>query len=108
MCAGRSRSKQPPRDRILLLLLYTAGLRVSEACDLRWREMRARGDAGQLTVCGKARSRVAPRGDVTRGVEHTRCRAVVRNQQATDIYYPDSPRQCSAGARKEQRHEDSE
>jgi integrase/recombinase XerD len=42
-----------PRDRVLLLLLYTAGLRVSEACNLRWRNLRARGDAGQLTVCGK-------------------------------------------------------
>ncbi len=42
-----------PRDRVLLLLLYTAGLRVSEACNLRWRNLRPRGDAGQLTVCGK-------------------------------------------------------
>ena len=42
-----------PRDRVLLLLLYTTGLRVSEACNLRWRNLRARGDAGQLTVCGK-------------------------------------------------------
>ena len=42
-----------PRNRVLLLLLYTAGLRVSEACGLRWRNLRARGDAGQLTVCGK-------------------------------------------------------
>jgi integrase/recombinase XerD len=42
-----------PRDRVLLLLLYTAGLRVSEACNLRWRNLRARGESGQLTVCGK-------------------------------------------------------
>ena len=42
-----------PRNRVLLSLLYTAGLRVSEACGLRWRNLRARGDAGQLTVCGK-------------------------------------------------------
>ncbi len=42
-----------PRDRVLLLLLYTAGLRVSEACNLRWRNLRARGDTGQLTICGK-------------------------------------------------------
>jgi integrase/recombinase XerD len=42
-----------PRNRVLLLLLYTAGLRVSEACNLRWRNVRARADAGQLTVCGK-------------------------------------------------------
>jgi integrase/recombinase XerD len=42
-----------PRDRILLELLYTAGLRVSEACRLRWRNLRPRGDAGQVTVFGK-------------------------------------------------------
>ena len=42
-----------PRNRVLLLLLYTAGLRVSEACNLRWRNLRVRGDTGQLTVCGK-------------------------------------------------------
>ncbi len=33
--------------------LYTAGLRVSEACGLRCRNLRARGETGQLTVCGK-------------------------------------------------------
>ncbi|HUA57702.1 MAG TPA: tyrosine-type recombinase/integrase [Verrucomicrobiae bacterium] len=42
-----------PRDRVLLQLLYTAGLRVSEACGLRWRNLSARGDAGQITVLGK-------------------------------------------------------
>jgi integrase/recombinase XerD len=34
-------------------LLYTAGLRVSEECGLRWRNLRPRGDAGQITVFGK-------------------------------------------------------
>lgn len=42
-----------PRDRVLLQLLYTAGLRVSEACGLRWRNLSARGAAGQITVMGK-------------------------------------------------------
>jgi integrase/recombinase XerD len=41
------------RDRVLLQLLYTAGLRVSEACGLRWRNLSARGAAGQITVMGK-------------------------------------------------------
>jgi len=41
------------RDRVLLHLLYSAGLRVSEACHLRWRNLRAHGDAGQITVFGK-------------------------------------------------------
>src|SRR6185437_9758107 len=39
--------------RVLLRLLYAAGLRVSEACGLLWRNCRARGDAGQITVFGK-------------------------------------------------------
>ena len=42
-----------PRDRILLRLLYAAGLRVSEACGLLWRNVRPRGDSGQITVFGK-------------------------------------------------------
>src|SRR6185437_2674827 len=41
------------RDRALLRLLYAAGLRVSEACGLLWRNCRTRGDAGQITVFGK-------------------------------------------------------
>jgi site-specific recombinase XerD len=41
------------RDGVLLQLLYTAGLRVSEACGLRWRNLSARGGAGQITVFGK-------------------------------------------------------
>jgi site-specific recombinase XerD len=42
-----------PRCRILLNLLYLAGLRVSEACNLRWRNLHIRGDAGQVSVFGK-------------------------------------------------------
>jgi integrase/recombinase XerD len=42
-----------PRDHVLLNILYGAGLRVSEACGLRWRNLHARGDAGQVTVFGK-------------------------------------------------------
>jgi integrase/recombinase XerD len=42
-----------PRNRVLLNLIYVAGLRVSEACQLRWRNLRPRGDAGQIPVYGK-------------------------------------------------------
>jgi len=42
-----------PRNRALLTLLYGAGLRISEACGLRWRDLAERGDAGQATVFGK-------------------------------------------------------
>jgi site-specific recombinase XerD len=46
------------RNRVLLAVLYAAGLRVSEACGLRWRNLQARGDGGQLLVHGKgARTR---------------------------------------------------
>ena len=46
-------AKAEPRDHILLNLLYVAGLRVSEACGLRWRNLHARGAGGQVTVFGK-------------------------------------------------------
>jgi len=38
------------RNRVLLTVLYMAGLRVSEACGLRWRNLQARGEAGQILV----------------------------------------------------------
>ena len=41
------------RNRALLRLLYAGGLRVSEACALRWRDLQTRDDAGQVTVYGK-------------------------------------------------------
>jgi integrase/recombinase XerD len=41
------------RNRVLLSVLYSAGLRVSEACGLRWRNLQARGEAGQILVRGK-------------------------------------------------------
>jgi integrase/recombinase XerD len=42
-----------PRNHALLRLLYIAGLRISEACNLRWRDLAARDDAGQITIMGK-------------------------------------------------------
>lgn len=42
------------RNRVLLQLLYAAGVRVSEACGLKWRDCMDRADGqGQVTVFGK-------------------------------------------------------
>jgi len=41
------------RNRVLLTVLYVGGVRVSEACGLRWRNLQTRGDAGQILVHGK-------------------------------------------------------
>lgn len=41
------------RDRALLRLLYKAGLRRSEACALRWRDLKPNRDGGQITIFGK-------------------------------------------------------
>jgi integrase/recombinase XerD len=41
------------RDRVLVRLLYAAGLRVSEACNLTWADVIARDDGAQLNVFGK-------------------------------------------------------
>jgi integrase/recombinase XerD len=46
-------SDAKPRDRILLNLLYFAGLHVSDACNLRWRNLHSRGDGGSIRAFGK-------------------------------------------------------
>jgi integrase/recombinase XerD len=53
-------AEMDPRDKTLLNLIYVAGVRVSEATQLRWRNLCPRGDAGQVTIFGK--------GGVTRAV----------------------------------------
>ena len=45
------------RDRVLLALLYRFGLRVSEACTLRWRDLVPRDRGGQATVYSKNKTR---------------------------------------------------
>ncbi|TCO07522.1 tyrosine-type recombinase/integrase [Camelimonas lactis] len=42
-----------PRNRAILKVLYGGGLRISEACGLRWRDLSPRDDAGQVTIHGK-------------------------------------------------------
>ncbi len=41
------------RNRVLLRVLYYGGLRISEVCGLRTRDLQPNGDAGQVTVFGK-------------------------------------------------------
>jgi len=42
-----------PRNKLLLKVLYYAGLRVSELCGLNWSDLSANGDSGQLLIFGK-------------------------------------------------------
>jgi integrase/recombinase XerD len=42
-----------PRNKLLLKVLFISGIRVSELCSLRWRDLIERGDGGQMTVVGK-------------------------------------------------------
>jgi integrase/recombinase XerD len=42
-----------PRNHALLRLLYASGIRVSEVCDLQWKDVQSSGDTGQITVFGK-------------------------------------------------------
>jgi integrase/recombinase XerD len=43
------------RNHAILVLLYRAGLRVSELCSLAWRNLQNRSESGQITVYGKGR-----------------------------------------------------
>jgi integrase/recombinase XerD len=49
------------RNRALLTLLYASGVRVSELCELSWRNLQPNGDGGQISVFGK--------GGVTRSIQ---------------------------------------
>jgi site-specific recombinase XerD len=50
-----------PRDKAILRLLYSGGLRVSELCDLHWRHVQPRGEGGQVSVYGKGeKTRIVP------------------------------------------------
>jgi integrase/recombinase XerD len=41
------------RNRVMLRLRYASGVRVSELCGLKWRDLKERDDAGQVTMFGK-------------------------------------------------------
>ncbi len=49
------------RNRAMLTLLYASGVRVSELCELCWRDLQPNGDGGQITVLGK--------GGLTRSIQ---------------------------------------
>ena len=42
-----------PRNQVILTLLYSSGVRVSELCGLKWRDVQERDDGGQISVFGK-------------------------------------------------------
>lgn len=44
-----------PRNRLVLRLLYSGGLRVSELSTLKWKDLKERGESGQVTVFGKGK-----------------------------------------------------
>ena len=44
-----------PRNHAILVLLYRAGLRAHELCNLQWRHLRERGEAGQIAIFGKGK-----------------------------------------------------
>jgi len=47
--------EQNPRNHAILALLYRAGLRAAELCNLTWRNLSERDEAGQIAVFGKGK-----------------------------------------------------
>ncbi len=45
--------ERKPRDKAILLTLYTGGFRVAELCSLTWGDLQTRNNTGQITVFGK-------------------------------------------------------
>lgn len=50
-----------PRNKLILHFLYASGGRVSEVCNLTWRDLKMKGDRGQVTFYGKgSKTRMIP------------------------------------------------
>ena len=49
------RMEPTPRNQVLIRVLYISGIRASEAAGLRWVDVQARDEGGQITVTGKGR-----------------------------------------------------
>lgn len=50
-----------PRNKLILHFLYSSGGRVSEVCNLTWKDLKAVGDRGQVTFYGKgSKTRIVP------------------------------------------------
>jgi len=42
-----------PRNKLILKTLFITGIRVSELCSLKWKDLKERKDGGQVTIYGK-------------------------------------------------------
>ncbi len=42
-----------PRNKLILRVLYCGGIRVSELCRLKWKDLQGRDDFGQMSIFGK-------------------------------------------------------
>ena len=46
-------SENHPRNKLILKTLFITGIRVSELCGLKWKDLKERTDGGQMTIYGK-------------------------------------------------------
>lgn len=53
LLAATAKTRQPKRDRLIVLVLYYAAARGLEVCSLEWSHVRKRGDRAILTLHGK-------------------------------------------------------
>lgn len=71
------------RDNVLLRVLYSSGMRVSELTALTWKDVKSNGDSGQITVFGK--------GNKTRFVKLSKATWQALNELRTDKTTLDMP-----------------
>jgi integrase/recombinase XerD len=48
-------SENHPRNKLILKTLFITGIRVSELCSLKWKDLQERSDGGQMVVYGKGK-----------------------------------------------------
>jgi len=77
-----------PRNQLLLRLFYLSGARLEELRQLRWRDLQARENAGQVTLYGKGEKTRAVRLPAKLYADLSRARLLIPYGAPSDFIFP--------------------